>query len=162
MHWLLVSGDPATVTYAGSPFRYLPQGSSRPNVLTPDYKTADWSIGPNRFPTQAQNPYLKFSAFAYPAAFTVGSIGRNTFTGPANNWMQLGLSKTFSIRERFRFMLRAEGNNFPFKHPQLMNANSTYNANNANLFGTFTSLRQPFSEPGQSRPHILFGGRVQF
>ena len=100
--------------------------------------------------------------FAYPAAFTVGSIGRNTFTGPANNWMQLGLSKSWVLRERFRFMLRAEGNNFPFKHPQLMNANSAYNANNANLFGTFTSLRQPFSEPGQSRPHVLLGARIQF
>jgi len=66
------------------------------------------------------------------------------------------------IGERLRVMLRAEGNNFPFKHPQLMNANSAYNANSANTFGTFTSLRQPFSEPGQSRPHVLLGGRIQF
>jgi hypothetical protein len=162
MHWLLISGDPATVTYAGSPNRYLPQGSSRPNVVNPDYKTQDWSIGANRFPTQAQAPYLQFSAFAYPAAFTVGTIGRNTFTGPVNNWMQLGLSKTWAIRERFRFMLRVEGNNFPFKHPQLTTPNATYNANSANLFGTFTSLRNPFAEPGQSRPHVLLGGRIQF
>jgi len=162
IHWLLVSGDPATVTFAGSPNRYLPVGSSRPNVLAPDYKTPDWDIGPNLFPTTAQNPYLRFSDFAYPAAYAVGTIGRNTFTGPANNWMQLGLSKSWVIRERFRFMLRAEGNNFPFKHPQLMNTNSTYNANTKNTFGTFTSLRQPFSEPGQSRPHVLIGARIQF
>jgi hypothetical protein len=59
-------------------------------------------------------------------------------------------------------MLRVEGNNFPLKHPQLMSTNAAYNRNNQNLFGTFTSLRQPFSEPGQSRPHVLLGGRVQF
>jgi len=100
--------------------------------------------------------------FAYPAAFTLGTIGRDTFTGPVNNWMQLGLSKTWAIRERFRFMLRVEGNNFPFKHPQLTTPNTTYNANSANLFGTFTSLRNPFAEPGQSRPHVLLGGRIQF
>ena len=59
-------------------------------------------------------------------------------------------------------MLRVEGNNFPFKHPQLMSTSAAYNANQANLFGTFTSLRNPFAEPGQSRPRVLFGGRIQF
>ena len=166
-NWLVISGDPATVTYTGSPNRYLPQGSSRPTALSPDYKTPDWNIGPNRFPTTAQNPYLKFSAFAYPAAFTVGAMGRNTYTGPANNWMQLGLSKTFVIRERFRLMLRAEGNNFPFKHPQLMNANSAYNANSPATFGTFTSLRNPFRRTGSvaatrftGRPRPVLRGAI--
>jgi len=76
--------------------------------------------------------------------------------------MQLGLSKTWTIRERFKFALRAEGNNFPFKHPELLLPNAVYNANSANLFGTFTSLRQPFSDPGQSRPHVILGARIEF
>jgi len=158
----LQSGPPATVTFAGSANKYLPQGVSRPNVLSPDYVTPNWDIGSNRFPTSAQNPYLQFSAFAYPAAFTAGTLGRNTFTGPGMNWMQLGLAKTFDLGERLKLQLRVEGNNFPFKRPELLLPNAAYNANSANLFGTFTSLRQPFSEAGQSRPHIVVGGRIEF
>ena len=57
-----------SVTFAGSPLRYLP-GASRPNALVPIEQavTSDWTIGPNRFPTSAQNPYLNIQAFAYPA-----------------------------------------------------------------------------------------------
>jgi hypothetical protein len=162
MTWIVETGTPQSITYAGGPNRYLPQGVSRPTALSPDFKTADWSIGPNRFPTSAQNPYLIYSDITYPGAFTVGTLGRNVFTGPAENWMQLGLSKTFTIHERLKFMLRAEGNNFPIKHPELLLPNAVYNSNQANLFGTFTSLRQPFSEAGQSRPHLVLGGHIEF
>jgi hypothetical protein len=160
----LESGTPFSVTFAGSPNRYLTQGVSRPDILTTNSQalTPNWSIGPNRFPTSAQNPYLQFSAFAYPAAFTVGTLGRNTFEGPGMFWQQLGLSKTYAVRERLRITLRAEGNNFPFKHPELLLPNSAYNANSANLFGTFTGLRQVLSEVGQSRPHMMLGGRIEF
>ena len=41
--------------------------------------TPDWGIGPNRFPTSAQVPYLNIGSFAYPAAFTPGTLGRNAF-----------------------------------------------------------------------------------
>ena len=70
----LQSGQPFTVNFAGSPNRYLP-GESRPNILTTveHAYVPDWTIGPNRFPTSAQNPYLKFDAFAYPAPFTAGT-----------------------------------------------------------------------------------------
>ena len=51
----LQSGPPTTVTYAGSSNRYLPQGVSRPNVLSPDYVTPNWEIGPNRFPTSSSH-----------------------------------------------------------------------------------------------------------
>jgi hypothetical protein len=160
----LESGTPFSVTYAGSPYRYLSQGISRPNILVPNDQalTPNWNIGPNRFPTSAQNPYLKFSAFEYPAPFTTGPLGRNTFEGPGMFWQQLGLAKTFSVREPLKITLRAEGNNFPFKHPELLLPNSVYNANQANLFGTFTSLRQVLSNVGQSRPHVVLGGRIEF
>jgi hypothetical protein len=162
--WQLESGTPQSVTFAGSPNRYLPQGVFRPNALAPMSQAVarNWSIGPNRFPTSAQNPYLLFSAFAYPASFTVGTLGRNTFVGPSMNWLQLGLSKTFVIRERLKIMIRAEGNNWPLKLPELLLPNAVYNSNSASLFGTFTSLRNPFAEPGQSRPHAVIGGRIEF
>jgi hypothetical protein len=160
--WILETGSPQSITYASGPNKYLPQGTSRPNALSPNYTTANWNIGPNRFPTSAQNPYLIYSDIAYPASFTVGTLGRNIFTGPGEDWMQIGLSKTFTIRERLKLMLRAEGNNFPIKHAGLLLPNAVYNSNQANLFGTFTSLRSPFSEAGQSRPHLVLGGHIEF
>jgi hypothetical protein len=42
----------------------------------------NWHIPPNRVRISAQNPYLNFNSFAYPAAFTPGTAGRDTFEGP--------------------------------------------------------------------------------
>ena len=78
----------------------------------------NWDIGPNRFPTTAQNPYLKFSAFAYPAAFTVGTLGRNTFESPGMSWTQMSISKSWSIWERVRIITRLDMMNLPLKPPQ--------------------------------------------
>ena len=162
---LTESGSPFSVTYAAGPNKYLPGGGvSRPNILAPfdQAQTPNWNIGPNRFPTSAQNPYLQFADFAYPASFTVGNLGRNTFVGPAMFWQQLGLAKTWAIRERLRITLRAEGNNFPVKYPELLTPNSVYNITSANLFGTFTTLRSVLSDVGQSRPHVILGARIDF
>jgi hypothetical protein len=161
----LESGSPFSVTFAGGPNKYLTGGGVyRPNILASydQAQTPNWNIGPNRFPTSAQNPYLQFSDFAYPANFTVGDLGRNTFTGPAMIWQQFGLSKTFAFRERLKITLRAEGNNFPFKHPELLPPNSVYNITSANLFGTFTTLRSVLADVGQARPHVILGGRIEF
>jgi hypothetical protein len=76
--------------------------------------------------------------------------------------MQFSTSKGWVVRERVRMQLRVDMNNFPFKQPNFLQPNSTYNANNRNLFGTFTSLRQPYSEKGNSRAHMIVGFRVQF
>ena len=67
------SGPPVTVTFAGSPYNYLP-GESRPNQILPDAQAqpSGWDIGPDRFPFSAQNRYYNFDAFAYPAPFTPG------------------------------------------------------------------------------------------
>src|SRR5262249_23715780 len=84
------SGQPFTVGFGGSPNRYL-NGEARPNILTTNEEALvkNWDIGANRFPTSAQNPYLNFNSFAYPAAFTPGTLGRNTFEGPGLTWTQL-------------------------------------------------------------------------
>jgi len=122
----------------------------------------DWSIGPHRFPTSAQNPYLLFSAFAYPAAFTAGTLGRNIFEAPGMSWTQVSLSKHWIFRERARVTLRVDGNNLPFKQPQFSRPTSAYNANSAGLFGRFTGTRGSWSGVGSSRSTIHFGVRVEF
>ncbi|MBL8211781.1 MAG: TonB-dependent receptor [Bryobacterales bacterium] len=158
------SGQPFTVGFAGSPNRYLP-GESRPNIVTTAEaaETPNWSLGPNRFPTSAQNPYLKFNSFAYPAAFTPGNLGRNTFEGPGLNWTQLSLAKWWNIRERARVQLRVDANNFfPKKQPNFANPASSWNVNNPAAFATNFGTRGSFSDVGTANGHILLVMRFQF
>jgi hypothetical protein len=160
----LQSGQPFTVNFSNSPNRYLP-GESRPNILTTveDAVYPDWTIGTNRFPSTAQNPYLKFSSFAYPAAFTVGSLGRNTFEGPGLNWTQLSLAKSWHFGERMRAQLRLDANNFfPKKQPNFSNPSSSYNANSPTAFGTGFGTRGSFSDVGTANSHILLVMKFQF
>jgi hypothetical protein len=157
----LQSGLPFTVTFAGSPYRYLP-GASRPNILVP-FKQAvvqNWNIGPHRFPTSAQNPYLRAEAFAYPPAFTPGNLGRNTFRGPRLYWPQASLAKQWPIRERLRFTLRADVSNV-FKRPQFGRPGSVYDTRNLGTFGRFTSELGNFAEIG-SRFHWILVFRLQW
>jgi len=159
---VLESGPPSSVTYAGSPFKYLPQGVSRPTALSPNFVTSGWDMGPNRFPSSAQNPYLNISDFTYPAAFTVGTLGRNVYEAPGMVWMQFGLFKSFSIREKFKFTLRADGNNFPYTHWQLTTPSTAYNTSSALTFGRFTSERGTYAGIGNQRPHVVLGARIDF
>ena len=158
------SGQPFTVNFANSPNRYLP-GESRPNIVTSaeDALNKNWDIGANRFPTLAQNPYLKFSSFAYPAAFTVGNLGRNTFEGPGLNWTQLSLAKWWRIKERTRVQLRLDANNFfPKKQPNFSNPASSWTTANPTAFGTGFGTRGSFSDIGTANSHILLVMKVQF
>lgn len=160
----LQAGLPLTVGYSGSPNRYLPTGAQRPNILSSNdaAQVSDWEIGPNRFPVSAQNPYLNFASFAYPAAFTVGNLGRNTFIGPGLNWTQLSAAKVWTMRERVRFQLRFDANNLPFQQPNFTNPNATYNANSPASFGRFTSTRGSFSDVGTANSNMLIVGKIQF
>src|SRR5262249_13971302 len=141
----LESGPPTSVTFAGSPYQYLPQGAYRPDAVLPSALTPNWTMGPNRFPSSAQNPYLNINAFAYPAPFTAGTLGRNTYEAPGLVWMQFSLFKSFTIAERFKFTLRADGNNFPYQHWQLTAPNSVYNTSSALTFGRFTAERGTYA-----------------
>ncbi|MEK7404684.1 MAG: hypothetical protein AAB225_06210, partial [Acidobacteriota bacterium] len=157
------AGTPFTASFSGSPNRYLP-GASRPDILTSaaDARVADWEIGPNRFPTSAQNPYLKFDAFAYPAAFTPGALGRNTFEGPGLNWTQVSLGKWWKIGERCRFQFRLDGNNFPIKQANFSNPNSSYNRNSPGTFGRMTGVQGSFSGIGTGRANLYAVARLEF
>jgi hypothetical protein len=164
----LQSGPPFTVSFAGSPFNYLPGASSsvilpRPNLVTGVAPvTPDWSIGPNRFPTQAQVPYLNAAAFAYPAAFTAGTMGRNVVEAPGLTWPQFSLSKHWSIFERARFILRWDMNN-PLKSPNFGGPDSIYNLQNLANFGRIgTNTRGGFSDVGTAQPNHLLVFRLEW
>jgi len=157
------SGPPFNVTFAGSPNRYLP-GQFRPNgVLPAEQMVVDnYSIGANRFPLVAQNSYLNVNAFAYPAAFTPGTLGRNVLESPGLNWTQLSISKTFTVRESMRFSIRWDTNN-PTKQPQLADPGASYNLQSIGAFGRFNGIgRGSFSDIGTARMHHVVVGRFEF
>ena len=136
---VLNSGQPFTLSFAGSPYKYLP-GNSRPNILLPfdQAKVQDWDIGPNRFPSAAQNPYLRASAFAYPQPYAAGSLGRNTFRSPWIFWPQASLAKQWVIKENLRFTMRYDVTN-PVTWPNFKVPGTAYNTSNLGNFATFTS-----------------------
>ena len=156
------SGPPFTVTFAGSPNNYLP-GQSRPNLVPGvDPVTPDWSIGEHRFPVQAQVPYLNPEAFAYPDAFTPGSMGRNVLEAPGITWPQFSLSKEWRIAERARFILRWDSNN-PFKSPNFGQPNASFNRQNLANFGRVgTATRGGFSDIGTAQPNHLLVFRLEW
>ncbi|MFN7921795.1 MAG: carboxypeptidase regulatory-like domain-containing protein [Bryobacteraceae bacterium] len=158
------SGPPITVNFSGAPNAttvWLPM-SQRPNqILSNDQAvTQNWSIGPNRFPTTLQNPYLRAEAFAYPAAFTTGSLGRNTLTSPGLIWAQVSLSKEWQIFERARFQIRWDMNN-PYKRNNFADPNRNYNAGSLPTFGRFGGDRGSFGDIG-GRLHSFLVARLEW
>jgi hypothetical protein len=156
------SGPPFNVSFAGSPNRYLP-GMVRPNAVLPAEQMVvdDYTVG-NRFPLAAQNNYFNNSAFAYPAAFTPGTMGRNVVESPGLRWTQLSISKDFRITENVRFSLRWDCNN-PTKEPQLADPGAVYNLQNLAQFGRFAGIgRGSFSDIGTARMHHVLVGRFQW
>jgi hypothetical protein len=156
------SGPPFTVSFAGSPVNYLP-GAARPHPVPGiEPVTPNWDIGPHRFPTSAQAPYLVADAFTYPAAFTPGSLGRNTVEAPGINWTQFSLSKEWKVYESLRFILRWDMNN-PFKTPAYGVPNSAYNRQNLPNFGRVgTATRGGFSDIGTANMNQLLVLRLEW
>jgi hypothetical protein len=123
--------------------------------------TKDYEVG-NRFPLAAQNQYFNNPGFAYPAAFTPGTMGRNILESPGLRWTQLSISKYFRITERVTFNLRWDTNN-PTKEPQLADPGAVYNLNNLAQFGRFSGIgRGSFSDIGTARMHHIMVGRIQW
>jgi hypothetical protein len=73
------------------------------------------------------------------------------------------VAKWWTLKERFRFQLRLDGNNMPFKQPQFANPNGTYNINQPGAFARIGSgTRGAFSDIGTSNSNLLIIGRFQF
>jgi hypothetical protein len=157
------SGPPDTFSFAGSPYRYLPGGPSRPNQLVPDdqVKVANWSMGDHRFPQSAQNPYYKLSAFAYPAQFTPGSLGSGTQRGRWTVARQWSVSKSWGV-ERYRFILRLDGNNIPVAFVATT-PDTAVNLSSPESFGKFAlQTGMSFSTMNQANGQVIISGRFEF
>jgi carboxypeptidase family protein/TonB-dependent receptor-like protein len=83
--------------------------------------------------------YLNPRAFALPAAGTLGSAGRNSVLGPGSWQFDMGLSRSFKMREAQRIEFRAEA--FNLTNSFIKNSPTT-NLNSGN-FGQITSAKDP-------------------
>jgi hypothetical protein len=139
----------------GSP-RFRRRGGPKDQV-----KLAHVDIGPNRVPFSPQKRYLDINGFAYPGAYQIGSLGRNTLEAPGILWPQTSVQKSWRIKEVVRFTLRGDINN-PIKYHNFNPPNSTYNKTDPSNFGTFTGTRGSFSDIGTGRWHAIVVGRSEW
>jgi hypothetical protein len=156
------SGLPVSFTMAGSPNRYLP-GETQPNIVSgQSVNVPNYSVGPNLWPQNLQNPFFNIQAFSYPAAFTGGNagvgIGR---TGPVW-WPQMSLSKTIAVREKYKITFRMDANNLP-EARWLQSPNSTVNITSPQTFGRFAPAGTPgFSAWYTPSGHFVGVLRIEF
>jgi hypothetical protein len=137
----LESGNPATFSYSGNPANQWPTyiADRRPNPATDDIQLIDgyreaMRTSPDRFSLNGIAPIYALSDFAYPGAFTPGTLGRNSVIGPNLVWTQISAAKRFNISERVYAMIRWD----------MQNAFHRYNFN---VDGNPTLLFNPASAP---------------
>jgi hypothetical protein len=156
-------GIPVDITHSGSGNVFLP-GTLRPDMapgFTYDDIRVPWdSHGPNRHNTNNIDPWMTSDAFARPASFTPGQLGRNAIQGPGMAWWQVSLSKTIPIGERFKGMLRLDMNN-PIKKYFFSLPTRNLNYSNTRNFGKITGNQGSFSGiGGRLYMHMIF--RLEF
>jgi outer membrane receptor protein involved in Fe transport len=93
------SGNPVNVTISGD-IPNVGLSGIRPNVI------GEWRIDN---PTPAA--WFNKAAFAAPAAYTFGNVGRNTMRSDGVHRMDASVFRNFPIKERYRIQLRVEGYN---------------------------------------------------
>jgi hypothetical protein len=104
--------------------------SQRPNVVGDPY--AGGKNAPDLWITRA--------AFAEPAPFTFGNLGRNTLVGPGFAQFDFGGYKNFVITERIRLQFRAEAFNITNK---VNFGNPSSNFDDTTNFGRITGTAGP-------------------
>jgi hypothetical protein len=105
-------------------------------------------FGPN---THTASQWFNPAAFATPAAFTFGNVGRNTIYGPGLQTLDMAIVREFALSERLRFQFRAEF----FNALNNVNLGTPNRFVNTPQFGTIT-------EATTSGRQIQFSARVSF
>jgi hypothetical protein len=85
--------------------------------------------------------YFNTAAFVAPPQDVKGNAGVGIVRGPGQENVDLSISKTFNIWERFHADFRGDLLN-GFNHPQWASINTTFDNNPAGTFGYLTSARQ--------------------
>jgi hypothetical protein len=132
------SGLPVNFSLSGSPNKYLPGQGNVPSVVPGvAINIPNYSVGPNAFPQQAQNPFFNINAFYNPASFTAGNAGNGIARTGWIWWPQYAINKTWTFREKYKLTVRMEANNL-FPETRFFNtANTVVNFSSPSLFGRF-------------------------
>jgi hypothetical protein len=101
--------------------------------------------------TRTADRWLNPAAFAVPAAFTFGNVGRNSVYGPGMQTLDVALAREFSLTEKAKFQFRAEFFN-TLNHVNLGTPNRFVNTPQ---FGTITEAATPGRE-------IQISARISF
>jgi hypothetical protein len=89
--------------------------------------------------TRNAEQWFNSSAFAVPAAYTYGNLGRNTVYGPGMQLLDAALERDFVLAERARLQIRGEAYN-ALNHTNLGTPNRFVNTPQ---FGTITESATP-------------------
>jgi hypothetical protein len=92
--------------------------------------------------THTSAEWFNPAAFATPAAFTFGNVGRNSVYGPGLQTLDLALSRIFPLTERANFQFRAEA----FNGLNKTNLGTPNRFVNTPQFGTITMPMTPGRE----------------
>jgi hypothetical protein len=90
--------------FAGTDQALTTVGNQPPNLVDPA------NVYPSK---QTADKWINRTAFATAAPGTYGNVGYNTFRGPGTFQLNMAVSRTFAIRERQSFQVRAEAFNLP-------------------------------------------------
>ena len=101
--------------------------------------------------THTATSWFNPAAFATPAAFTFGNVGRNTLYGPGMQTLDVALQREFNVTEKVKFQVRAEFFN-ALNHINLGTPNRFVNTPQ---FGTITEAGTPGRE-------VQLGARLSF
>jgi hypothetical protein len=157
------TGLPVTFTMAGSPYKYLP-GQTIPNIVAGQaVNVPNYSVGPNLWPESNQNPWFNINAFSYPGAFQNGNAGVGIGRAGGVWWPEYSLAKSWTYRERFKIIVRADAHNdFP-KTGAFLSPNSVVNIASPQSFGRFApATSYGFSSWYTTNPDIQGSLRIQF
>lgn len=137
----IYTGNPITWGFTNSPNTYLPGFvgiGGRPNLVgTPALRDSWQDLGGDRFNIGNQNSTITSLAdFAYPANYTFGNAGKNTFYTQRGISGSFSARKEFTLKERLKLQVRFDFQN-PFKWYNWGNMNTTVDLKNV-VAGTAT------------------------
>jgi hypothetical protein len=104
------------------------EGNQRPNLLRDPYSSE-----------KNADHWLDAAAFGTAAAGTYGNLGRNNMKGPSAFQFDMGLTRSFQLRERASLQLRGEAFNVLNK----VNLSNPVSSLNSGSFGKIQSAGSP-------------------
>lgn len=111
-------------------------GSDPANIGEAGYERPDYTGQPVKPANQTINNWINASAFAVPAPYTYGNVGRNAVIGPWLGELDANIAKHFVVHEGQYLELRFEAFNLT-NHPNF--GLPATNLANLQTFGTITS-----------------------